>query len=110
MRAVYENIDGPFAIGEDLAVYGLIIQGATLRSGVRLILHGTIVGDLIIEPGARAIIHGTVAGRIRNEGGRVEVFGMVDAVENLSPDAASIIDPVAHVRRGRTSTNGNTRA
>jgi len=79
MRAVHENIDGPFAIEEDIALYG------------------TIAGDFIIEPGARAIIHGTVAARV-NEGGRAEIFGMVDAVENLSPDAASIIDPVAHVR------------
>ncbi|EQB29840.1 hypothetical protein M529_22700 [Sphingobium ummariense RL-3] len=110
LRAVHENIEGPFAIGEDLAVYGLVTAGATLRSGVKLILHGTIAGDLVIEPGSRAIIHGTVAGRIRNEGGRVEVFGMVDAVENLSPDAASIIDPAAHVRRGRATANGSTRA
>ena len=49
----------------------------------------------------RAIIHGTVAGRIYNKGGRVELFGMAAAVENLSPDAATIIDGAAHVLRGR---------
>lgn len=101
MRAVHENIDGPFGIDEDLAVYGLVTVGATLRAGFKLILHGTIAGDLTIEPGARAIIHGTVAGRVRNEGGRAEIFGMVDAVEDLSPDAATVIDPAAHVRARR---------
>jgi len=40
MRAVHETIEGPFTIGEDLAVYGLITQGAVLQSGVKLILHG----------------------------------------------------------------------
>jgi cytoskeletal protein CcmA (bactofilin family) len=100
MRAVHENIEGPFSIGEDLAVYGHITQGATLREGGKLILHGTIAGDLTVEPGARAIIHGTVAGRIYNKGGRVEIFGMAAAVENLSPDASTIIDGAAHILRG----------
>ncbi|MCZ4344134.1 hypothetical protein O4H52_21215 [Sphingomonadaceae bacterium G21617-S1] len=98
MRAVHENIEGPCEIDEDLAVYGLVTAGATLRSGVRLILHGTIAGNLTIETGARAIIHGTVAGRIHNEGGRVEIFGIADAVVNGSRDAITIIDPAAHVR------------
>ncbi len=101
MRAVHDTIEGPFAIQEDLAVYGLITQGATLCEGIKLVLHGTIAGDLTVEPGSRAIIHGTVAGRIYNKGGRVEMFGMADAVENLSPDAATIIDAAAHILRGR---------
>ena len=100
MRAVHENIAGPFSIGEDLAVYGLIPQGATLQGGVKLTLHGTIAGDLTVEPAARAIIHGTVAGRVYNKGGRVEIFGMVDAVEDLAPDAVTVIAAAAHVRRG----------
>ena len=83
MRAVHDTIEGPFAIQEDLAVYGLITQGATLCEGVKLILHGTIAGDLTVEPGSRAIIHGTVEGRIYNKGGRVEMFGMADAVDFL---------------------------
>jgi len=101
MRAVHETIEGPFAIGEDLAVYGLITQGAARQGGGKMVLHGTIGGDHTGEPGARAIIHGTVAGRIYNKGGRVELFGMAAAVENLSPDAATIIDGAAHVLRGR---------
>src|SRR3546814_13985243 len=90
MKAVHDKIEGPFAIEEDLALYGMVIGSATLRSGIKLILHGTIAGDLILEPGARAIIHGTVAGRICNEGGRAEIFGFVDGVEDLSPDAVTV--------------------
>src|SRR3546814_17916130 len=86
MKAVHDKIEGPFAIEEDLALYGMVIGSATLRSGIKLILHGTIAGDLILEPGARAIIHGTVAGRICNPGGRAENFGFVDGVEDISPD------------------------
>lgn len=101
MRAVHADIDGPFAIGEDMAFDGTIRGLATILSGRRFILHGTIMGDLTVEPKARAILHGTVAGRIYNQGGRVEIFGMVGAVENLSADADTIIDAGAHVRGGR---------
>src|SRR3546814_16325568 len=87
MKAVHDKIEGPFAIEEDLALYGMVIGSATLRRGIKLILHGTIARDLILEPGARAIIHGTVAGRICTEGGRAEIFGSVDGVEDLSPAA-----------------------
>ena len=101
MKAVHDKIEGQFAIEEDLALYGMVIGSATLRSGIKLILHGTIAGDLTLESGARAIIHGTVAGRICNEGGRAEIFGFVDAVEDLSPDAVTVIDAAAHVRGRR---------
>lgn len=101
MRAVHENIEGPFAIEEDIALYGTIAGDATLREGRRFILHGTIMGSLTIEPKARAIVHGTVAGRIINEGGRVELFGMADAVANSADDAVTVIDPKAQVRGRR---------
>ncbi|RSU54839.1 hypothetical protein [Sphingobium yanoikuyae] len=97
MKAVHDTIDGPFAIEEDIALYGTITGGATLRSGRRFILHGTITGDLKLERGGRAILHGTVVGRIYNDGGRVELFGIADAVANSSGDAVTIIDPAAHV-------------
>ena len=100
---------GSDGIGREIA---LQLQGAgadvivTGRSAKKLqamaaLGFGTIAGDLTVEPGSRAIIHGTVAGRIYNKGGRVEMFGMADSVENLAPDAATIIDAAAHILRGR---------
>lgn len=109
MRAEHGKIEGPFAIEEDIVLYGMVAGDATLHRGIRFILHGTIAGDLTIEPSARAIIHSTVAGRICNEGGRAEVFGFVDAVEDLSPDAVTVIDPAAHVRSGQAAINGRPR-
>jgi len=98
MKAIHDSLEGPFAIEEDIALYGTITGAAILRSGFRLILHGTIAGSLTVERGSRAIIHGTVAGRIFNEGGRVELFGMADGVANSSLDAVTVIDPGALVR------------
>ncbi|MFC0687563.1 hypothetical protein [Novosphingobium clariflavum] len=92
MKAVHDSIESPFAIGEDMALYGTFTGDATLESGVRFILHGTI------------------AGRIYNKGGRVEIFGMAGAVENLSRHAETIIDPGAHVRGGRPRREGRPHA
>src|SRR3546814_21134334 len=98
MRAVHDKIEGPFAIEENIALYGMVAGDATLHRGIRFILHGTITGNLTIETGARAIIHGTVAGRTYNEGGRVEIFGIAAAVANGSRDAITIIATAAHAR------------
>lgn len=105
MKAVHDKIDGPFLIKEDTALHGMATGGAVVRGGVRFVLHGMITGDLVIEPKARAIIHGMVNGAILNDGGRVELFGTVDAVADRSPDAVTVIDPVARIR-GRREGRG----
>ena len=45
-----------------------------------VVLHGMITGDLVIEAGATATIHGTVNGVVRNQGGHVEIWGVVDDI------------------------------
>ena len=92
--------DGP-ALGHHQGVVEREGRDGVQVDPVRDVGLGVLVGDLTVEPGSRAIIHGTVEGRIYNKGGRVEMFGMADAVENLSPDAATIIDAAAHILRGR---------
>ncbi len=109
MKAVHGNIEGPLALDEDIALYGRISGGATVRSGKRFILHGTIAGDLRVEKDARAIVRGTVAGRIYNDGGRVELFGMADAIASSLHDGMTIIDPAAHVLAGRKRRTANYR-
>src|SRR3546814_18994833 len=101
MRAVHDKIEGPFAIEENIALYGMVAGDATLHRGIRFILHGTITGNLTIETGARAIIHGTVAGRTYNEGGRVEIIGIAADVANVPGNAITIRNPAAPVQ-GRT--------
>lgn len=101
MKTVHDKIEGPFITMEDLAMHGMITAGAVVRSGVRFVLHGIITGDLVIEPKARAIIHGSVNGVVFNDGGRVEIFGTVDAVADRAPEAVTIIDPIARIKGRR---------
>ncbi|WP_404479199.1 hypothetical protein [Novosphingobium sp. BL-52-GroH] len=92
VKSIHDNVEGPFAIEEDIALYGTITGAATLRSGFRLILHGTIAGSLTVERESPAIIHGTDAGRIFNYGGRMDV------------SAWRMASPIARWMRLRTST------
>lgn len=97
MRNEYGKVNGPLAVESDLVMYGMIIEGATVRSGATLTLHGMITGDLIVELGAAAIIYGMVNGTVINNGGRVEILGMVDSVAS-GPGASTVVHSGAVVR------------
>ena len=97
-----DKIEGPVLIEEDLLFRGMITVGATVRSGKMLDLRGMITGDLDVEHGAQAIIHGTVNGAVRNHGGYVELFGTVDEVIDLSPEAQTVVASGALIK-GRNS-------
>src|SRR5580700_2342073 len=94
-----DKIEGPFFIEENLLCRGMITAGATVRAGVVLDLRGMITGNLDVERGARAIIHGTVDGTVRNHGGYVEIFGTVDRVVDLSPEAQTVVKPGALIKK-----------
>lgn len=98
MERVQGKIEGPFFVDRDLAVHGMITEHATVRAGFALALHGMVTGDLVVEAGARATIHGMVNGAVINNGGHVEIFGMVDSVRDRSPLAVTVIAPNARVR------------
>lgn len=92
------KIIGPFTVAEDMAFHGMITDRAKVLSGVTFSLHGTVTGDLDVEAGATAIVHGTVNGTVRNHGGYVEIWGMVDRTADLSPNARTVIKPDAIVK------------
>src|SRR3546814_13052373 len=96
MRAVHDKIEGPFAIEENIALYGMVAGDATLHRGIRFILPGTTTGHLRIETGASATISGTVAGRRSHEGRSVEIYGIAVAVHHGMRDTTQRNHPTAH--------------
>jgi len=91
-------INGPVVIDRDEAIRGMVAGSIIVRSGGALSLHGMVNGDVTIELGGRAIIHGMVNGAVVNQGGHVEVHGMVDAVRD-APGARTMIAGGALVRQ-----------
>ncbi|MEX3954417.1 hypothetical protein [Trinickia sp. EG282A] len=85
------KIEGPFTVDRDLTIHGMVAGRATVRPGCKLLLHGMATSDLVVEPGAHATVHGKVNGTVINEGGTVEIHGMVGAVADTAPSSRTVI-------------------
>ncbi|WP_314374329.1 hypothetical protein [Sphingomonas paucimobilis] len=68
---------GSLEIISDGTVRGMVGGDVIVASGVHATIKGMVAGDVIIEPGAMVRITGMVSGRVVNQGGMVEVKGMV---------------------------------
>lgn len=59
-----------------------IIAGATVHSGGFLHLSGISNGDIAVKPGGRLDVSGVVDGTVRNNGGTVEIEGIVERLHS----------------------------
>lgn len=84
MRMLNGVVLGPRPIETDSDLKGMIIGMATVRSGVHLLVKGIVTGDLVLEPGSSARIEGQVIGIVRNNGGRLDVDGVIGGLEETS--------------------------
>jgi autotransporter passenger strand-loop-strand repeat protein len=58
-------------------VDGVIDGDATVAEGTHLCLNGMITGNLTVEAGATCELRGTVIGSVINNGGDLQVFGLI---------------------------------
>lgn len=56
-----------------------IVSGATVHSGGSLHLSGISNGDIVVKRGGLLSVTGVVNATVRNEGGKVEIEGIVDS-------------------------------
>jgi hypothetical protein len=57
---------------------GAIVAGATVYFGGSLYLSGISGGDIIVKKGGRLLVSGIVNGTVRNDGGIVEIEGIIE--------------------------------
>ena len=74
----------------DTSFSGMVTGDARVLSDRLVEMHGMITGDLYIEPGASVTIHGMVNGAVINDGGFVEILGMVGRVVDLGAIQSTI--------------------
>lgn len=89
MKVESGKIEGPFALGHDLELRGMVTERLTVKNGVVLILRGMVAGDLVVEAGATADVQGMVTGTVFNEGGDVTVTGTVGRLAGSHPCSVS---------------------
>jgi len=58
-----------------------VIPGARVKSGGALDVSGMVNGDVTVERGAYAVVRGSVNGAVVNNGGTVEIHGMVSRLQ-----------------------------
>lgn len=58
----------------------MVIGDVHVAAGGRLVLHGQVTGSLSVGVGGSAVVYGMVAGSVVNEGGDVEVLGMIGSL------------------------------
>ena len=77
MRTEHGKIEGNQTVKDELKLHGMIVGNAEVLAGGTLYLHGMIMGDLVVEVGGNVILHGMVLGNVTNNGGTMEIYGMI---------------------------------
>ncbi|MFT3777792.1 MAG: hypothetical protein QM772_05855 [Ottowia sp.] len=70
-------VRGDVKIDEPVEMHGLYVGNVTVKAGGLLVLRGMVNGNLTVCRGAAARVAGMVRGDLIDEGGQVEVSGMV---------------------------------
>ena len=99
MRIINDKIEGDTIINEDTQLNGMIVGKTTVAEGIQLELNGMIVGNVVVEKNSAVYLCGEVVGNVVNEGGRLEVFGIVKG-KVLRKDGDTFVDSKAIVRHG----------
>ena len=97
MKIIRNKIEGNTPINEDTQLHGMIVGSTTVSRNSILQLHGMIIGDLILEENSTVYLHGMVNGNIINNGGYLEVFGIVNG-KIIRESGKTIIDSNAGIR------------
>ena len=77
MRLDLGKIRGNLRIAEELPISGQVTGSVVVAAGGKLKLDGKIRGDLTLEPDSYAELRGMVKGNVINQGGTLDVSGMV---------------------------------
>ena len=77
MKMENGKIEGDFTIDEDFELKGMITGNVKIINNSSAIIHGQISGDLIVNQGTSVLLHGQVLRNASNNGGLLEVYGMI---------------------------------
>ena len=87
MRVIGEKVEEELVITNDTLFLGIAVGSARVAMGATLEMQGIILGDLVLDPGTRVLMDGIVHGNVINEGGLLEVFGIVHGEIRGNPGA-----------------------
>ena len=89
---------GNFALEAGVVLCLLRREAAARRANAQALSpDGMVGGDVVVQAGGQAVVSGTIVGRIINQGGLVEVYGIVGDVID-TPDKKTTVHAGAIVQ------------
>lgn len=98
------KIEGAVELSDELQLDGMVAGDVTVLDGGHLILRGTCCKNLLIRPGGTVDLYGTVSGDVTNQGGFLEVHGIIRGKLNTIDGGDTYVDVNAQVNGGRVSS------
>lgn len=83
------KIDSDIDIQSEYKLEGMITGNTTVLDGGVLYLNGMISSNVIVQKGGTVFLYGMVNGDVTNDGGYIEIFGMI--LGNLNEISGEVI-------------------
>lgn len=101
MRTEDGVVRGSVEVSDDFTLRGIADGHVTVVHGGCLDLCGICAGSLTIQPGGFATVRGIVNGDVFNDGGNLDVRGIVCGHVETTSEGVTSISPDARVLDGR---------
>jgi hypothetical protein len=86
------KIDGDLHVADGLDLFGMVTGNLTVSAGGMAVIYGMVLGNLIVRPRGEAILQGMICGNAVNEGGTLEIQGMVVGSLDASEGTTMVAD------------------
>jgi cytoskeletal protein CcmA (bactofilin family) len=86
------KIDGDLDVADGFDLFGMVTGNLTVSAGGMAVIHGMVAGNLIVKPRGEAILQGMICGNAVNEGGTLEIYGVVVGVLDASEGTTTVAD------------------
>ena len=77
MQVEHGKVEGDVEITGEFQMHGMFTGNVVVKAGGSLILHGMATKSVTLESGSFVNIFGTVSGDVINNGGQLQVSGIV---------------------------------
>ncbi len=102
MQVIAGQIEAPLTVEGALEVQGIVLGSITVLPAAHLVLRGICRGSVRIAESGVAQLWGIVEGDVSNEGGEVDVFGIVEGAVQGAPSHTRVSSD-SIVRGGRSN-------
>ena len=93
---IKENV----VVKDSLNMHGIITGNVKVPRSSYFELHGIVNGNVTAERNSKVVVHGIIEGTLKNNGGQVEIYGIVKNLNNRSGGKV-MIDPESIVNGKR---------